>query len=170
MQWLSDERPPGLAWQLTGLAAWLTVTFVAALIGSVASLNAADFYEQLRRPDWAPPAAVFGPVWSLLYLMMGTAAWLVWREPTAGPYRKGLVLYGVQLAVNAAWSWLFFASQQGALAMLDIFVLWILVAMNVSAFWRIHRAAGLLMVPYLVWVGFAMLLNLAVWQWNPGLL
>jgi tryptophan-rich sensory protein len=154
--------------QALGLAAWLVVAFAAAAVGAVASVDAAQFYAQLSKPSWAPPAWLFGPVWSVLYALMGVAAWLVWRSP--GPKAGALGLFAAQLTANALWSWLFFAWHRGALAMVEILVLLALIFATVLAFRRISRAAALLLVPYLLWVGFASLLTWAVWRANPGLL
>ncbi len=106
--------PRSLSSQLLGLAAWLLAAFAAGALGAVASVDAASFYAQLSKPSWAPPAWVFGPVWSALYVLMGIAAWLVWRSP--GLKAVPLGLFSVQLVANALWSWLFFAWHRGALA------------------------------------------------------
>ena len=97
-----------------GLLEWLMLSVVAAAIGGLASVNAAEFYAQLNRPSWAPPASLFGPVWSVLYLMMGFAAWLVWKERGWNRSRNTLILYVVQLALNALWTWIFFVRHMGA--------------------------------------------------------
>lgn len=156
--------------QLVGLAGWLLVSFIAAAIGGAASVQAGPFYTQLVRPDWAPPPAIFGPVWSVLYALMGIAAWLVWRVGGIGAARSALTLFVGQLAFNALWSWLFFGWQRGALAFADILLLLVLIVATVIAFWRISPLAGALLTPYLVWVSFASALNYAVWQLNPLLL
>lgn len=149
---------------------WLTVAFAAAAVGAVASVQAASFYSQLVRPGWAPPAGVFGPVWSALYALMGVAAWLVWREPKEGGHALPLSLFVAQLAVNALWSWLFFAWHLGAAAFGDVLLLLALIAATIMAFWRVRPLAGMLLLPYLAWVGFASALTWAVWQRNPGVL
>ena len=156
--------------QLLALGGWLFVSFSAAAIGGVATANAGDFYQRLDRPDWAPSASVFGPVWTILYLLMGIAAWLVWRERGFSASRVALTLFVIQHAFNALWSWLFFAWQRGALAFGEIALLWILILATVIAFWRVRPLAGMLLLPYLIWVGFAAALNWVVWQRNPGLL
>ena len=156
--------------RLSGLLLWLSITALAAALGSIASLDAAEFYRQLMRPDWAPSAGVFGPVWTVLYLLMAIAAWLVWREREARNVVPALTLYVVQLAANALWSWLFFAWHRGLLAFADIVLLWLLIVATLVAFWRARRIAGLLLIPYLLWVTFAALLNLRVWQLNPAML
>jgi tryptophan-rich sensory protein len=156
--------------QVAGLVAWLIACFIAAAIGAAASIDAGPFYAQLARPDWAPPASLFGPVWTGLYLLMGIAAWLVWRVGGFRAARTALTLFLVQLALNALWSWLFFAWHRGGLALADIVVLWAAIAATLVAFWRIRPLAGALLVPYLLWVSFATALNLAVWRLNPQLL
>lgn len=158
---------PSLWTRLAGLSGWLLLTFAAAALGAVASVDAASFYAQLSKPAWAPPAALFGPVWSVLYLLMGVAAGLVWNSPP--PRRTALTLFGVQLAANALWSWLFFAWHQGALAAVEVLLLLLLIMLTVRAFWRSSRLGALLLTPYLAWVGFASALTWSVWLRNPGM-
>jgi len=150
------------------LIGWLLAAYAAGAVGAVASVDAASFYAQLNKPSWAPPAGVFGPVWSVLYALMGISAWLVGREP--GPKRTAFALFAAQLAANSLWSWLFFAWHRGALAAAEVLILLALIVATVIAFSRRSRAAALLLVPYLAWVGFASALTWAVWLRNPGLL
>jgi benzodiazapine receptor len=164
----SHNRSPRHPWW--GLAGWLAVTFIAAAAGSVASTQAPDFYAQLVRPSWAPPASLFGPVWSVLYTLMAVAAWLVWRVGGFAGARTALTLYLVQLVFNALWTWFFFAWQRGGLAFADIVLNALLVAATLAAFWRIRPLAGALLIPYLLWVTFAAALNYTIWQLNPQLL
>ena len=156
--------------QIIGLAGWLAVSFVTAAIGAVASIQASSFYLQLARPEWAPPANVFGPVWTVLYVLMAIAAWLVWRIGGFRAARTALILFLAQLAVNALWSWLFFGWHWGGLAFVDIGLLWVLIVATLVAFWRIRLLAGVLLIPYLLWVSFALALNYSVWQLNPQIL
>jgi translocator protein len=156
--------------QTIGLAGWLGIVFVAAAIGAAASIEASTFYAQLIRPAWAPPASAFGPVWSILYVLMGIAAWLVWRERNASHLGTALALFIVQLCANSLWSWLFFAWRNGALAFADVMVLLALIAITIAVFWRISRLAGVLMLPYLAWVCLASALTWSVWQGNPTVL
>lgn len=156
--------------QVVGLVGWLIVGFIAAGIGGAASIQAGPFYTQLVRPDWAPPASIFGPVWAVLYALMGIAAWLVWRVGGFRAAKSALTLFLVQLVLNALWSWLFFSWHLGALAFTDILLLWALIVATVTAFWRIRPLAGALLVPYLLWVSFASALNYSVWQLNPQVL
>lgn len=151
--------------QWLGLAGWLALVFVAAAIGAGASIHARGFYEALQRPGWAPPAWVFGPVWSVLYVMMGVAVWLAWR---AGAGRATLALFVAQLALNALWSCLFFGWHQGRWAFVDIVALELLIVATVIAFWRVRPLAAALLLPYLGWVTFASVLCYRVWRLNPG--
>ena len=153
-----------------GAALWVGLTFLTAALGGMASARAAQFYGALRLPEWAPPASVFGPVWSALYVVMALAAWLVWRHRHTVRGSSGLLLYGVALVPNALWSWLFFDWHLGVWALIDIGVLWLLVGLTVRAFWRVRPAFGLLMVPLWLWVSFAGVLNAVLWQTNPSLL
>lgn len=156
--------------QILGLVGWLAIGFATAATGAIASVQAAQFYAQLARPDWAPPAGVFGPVWSVLYVLMSVAAWLVWREGGWRAHPKTLALFLVQLVVNALWSWLFFAWHLGAAAFVDVCVLLLLIVATVAAFWRVRALAGVLLLPYLAWVAFAANLCYVVWQSNSFLL
>lgn len=156
--------------QLLGFAGWLILTFAAAAIGAVASAQAKTFYQELLRPEWAPPGWLFAPVWTALYLMMAIAAWLVWRNHGFRRAGGALTLFVVQLAANAVWTWLFFAWHQGALAFTEILVLWALIAGTIIAFRRLHALAAALLLPYLAWVTFACALTYSTWQLNPGIL
>ena len=156
--------------QILGLTGWLAVTSIAAVVGAFASVQAASFYGDLTRPSWAPPASWFGPVWSVLYVLMALAAWVVWRVPLEIRTRTPLVLFLVQLVANALWSWLFFAWRLGGLAFTDIVILLALIVATLFSFWRVNRLAGALLLPYVCWVSFAAALNWSVWQSNPALL
>ena len=155
--------------QLSGLAGWLFASFCTAAIGGAASINAGPLYQQMQRPDWAPPGAVFGPVWSVLYMLMAISAWLIWRNGGWRAARPALTLFMVQLIFNALWSWLFFGWRLGALSFADILLLWVLIVATLVSFWRISPLAGALLIPYLLWVSFASVLNWSIWQLNPQL-
>ena len=156
--------------QLLGLLAWLATAFTGAGIGAAASASAGSFYQQLARPDWAPPGWLFAPVWSVLYLSMALAAWLVWRVGGFRASAAALSLFLVQLAANALWTWLYFQFHLGALAFADIVLLDMLIIATTMAFARIRTLAAWLMLPYLAWVLFATALSFSTWQRNPGLL
>lgn len=151
------------------LAGWVLLTFCCAAIGAAGSITAKDFYAQLVRPEWAPPASVFGTVWTVLYLLMAVSAWRA-CAPDKGPRTLPVTVYLLQLAANTLWSWLFFAWHQGALASLCIAVLWPLIVLTMLLFGRRERLAALLLLPYLAWVSFAAALCYRTWQLNPGLL
>ncbi|HEX8605949.1 MAG TPA: TspO/MBR family protein, partial [Pseudoduganella sp.] len=151
-------------------AGWLLLTFATAALGAWASQDAPQFYAQLDKPAWAPPPGVFGPAWTVLYLLMAIAAWLVWRMRGFATAPRTLALFVVQLAANALWSWLFFAWHQGAVAFAEVLVLWALILATTVAFWKVRPLAGMLLLPYLAWVTFASALTFACWQRNPQLL
>lgn len=153
-----------------GLVAWLALTLLTGALGALASAGAADFYATLARPSWSPPASVFGPVWSTLYVLMGVAAWLVWRAGPRPEVRTAVAIFLVHLVVNALWSWLFFAWRLGALAFLGATLLTLSVAATMVVFRRVRPLAALLLVPYLAWVTFATLLTWSLWRANSGVL
>jgi len=162
--------PYSISKQVLGLLAWLLVCFAAAALGAMASVQAGDFYQALVRPAWAPPGWLFGPVWTVLYCLMAVSAWLVWRVQGFQAARMALLLFLIQLAVNALWTWLFFAWRLGALAFAEIIFLWVLIAATMVLFGRHHRGAAVLLLPYLAWVTLATGLTWAVWQNNPLIL
>jgi benzodiazapine receptor len=156
----STSRPLNLA----------SAPLAAAGLGAWASADAGTFYAELVRPAWAPPAWLFGPVWTLLYALMALAAWLVWRRGGSAGTRVALTLFVAQLVANALWSWLFFGWQLGALAFAEVLVLWALIVATVVAFQRVHVVAAALLYPYLAWTTFACALTFAVWRLNPTIL
>jgi tryptophan-rich sensory protein len=147
-----------------GLVLWVAVSMSAGLVGSQFMPGA--WYAGLAKPSWNPPSWVFAPVWSTLYVMMGVAAWLVWRKAGFSGARLPLVLFLVQLVLNALWSYLFFGAHRPDLAFADIVALWLVILATTVGFWRISTPAGVLLVPYLAWVGFASALNLQLWRLN----
>lgn len=148
----------------------IVATALAAAAGGIAAAPAPGFYESLVRPAWAPPAWLFGPAWTVLYSLMAIAAWMVWRARGWRWAQGALTLYGMQLVLNALWTWLFFAWRQGAWALAEVVVLWLTIAATAVAFGQVRRAAAVLLLPYLAWVGFATALTFAVWRMNPGVL
>jgi len=143
----------------------LVLVIIVAALGGIASADAAADYGMLAQPSWAPPSYLFGPVWSALYLLMAVAAWLVWR---ANPRwtNPAIIVYGVQLALNLLWSPLFFGLGWRGLALVDILLLDVAVAVTIAAFWKAHRAAAWMMLPYFGWILFATALNYSVWSLN----
>ncbi len=155
--------------QALGLLGWLLAAFAAAAVGGFASASAGAFYAELVRPSWAPPGWLFGPVWSVLYVLMGLSAWLVWRVSGFAGAKFALFVFALQLAANALWTWLFFVWHLGGLAFAEILLLWVLIAVTIGLFWRVSRLSAALLVPYLAWVSFASALTLSIWRLNPGL-
>jgi benzodiazapine receptor len=158
------------ATQALGLLGWVALCYATAALGGLASINAPAFYAQLAQPSWSPPPTVFGPAWSILFTLMAISAWLVWRRHGWQGAGKALALFCAQLVVNALWSWLFFAWQMGLPALVDAVLMWLLIAATIVAFWRLHRIAAVLLLPYLAWVSFAIALNAVLWRMNPALL
>jgi translocator protein len=152
--------------QILGLVGWLLASFAAAFVGSRYMPGA--WYEGLAKPAWTPPNAVFAPVWTVLYLLMAVAAWLVWRRAGFAGAGLALSLFIAQLGLNALWSYLFFGAHRPGLALAEVVTLWLTILLVTILFWREARPAGALMLPYVVWVGFASCLNLALWWLNRG--
>jgi len=147
-----------------GLAVWLVVSFSAAAVGS--GFMPGEWYAQLNKPAWNPPSWLFGPVWTVLYVMMALAAWLVWRRGGFAAQRRPLVLFFSQLGLNALWSPLFFGLRNPALAFVEILLLWCAILATLLAFWKVRSLAGILLAPYLAWVSFAAFLNFTLWRMN----
>ncbi|KAB2588107.1 TspO/MBR family protein [Streptomyces arboris] len=143
----------------------LALCYGVAAAGAVATGDAGSTYAALDRPVWAPPGWLFGPVWTVLYGMIAVAGWLVTRRPGPGR-RPALAAWGVQLALNALWTPLFFAAEQYGLAFLDIALLLAAVVATALLSARVDRRAAWLLAPYLLWVGYAAALNLALWLTN----
>jgi len=156
--------------QFFGLVAWLLVAYSAAAIGGIASVSAGSFYAQLVRPAWAPPPYIFGPVWMTLYTLMGIASWLVWRVGGFAAASSALTLFLLQLASNALWTWLFFRWRHGAAAFVDVVLLFALIVATIVSFRRVSAPAGILLIPYLLWVAFASVLTYSLWHMNPRIL
>lgn len=160
-----SRTPPNHPW--VGLIFFLVVCFAAAVIGSAATTPKIDgWYAALVKPTWNPPDWVFGPVWSVLYLAMGVAAWLVWRQGGIVGGKGPLTLFGVQLGLNVLWSGLFFGLESPGLAFAEILLLWAAIAATMTTFWFRSRIASVLLMPYLAWVSFAAILNFAIWRLN----
>lgn len=148
-----------------GLAAFLVLSFGAGALGGMAVPSAfPGFYPSLQKPAWTPPVFVYGPVWTLLYALMSAAGWHAWRR---GHARLPPLLFLLQLALNVAWPWLFFAAQQLGLALVVATLLWLAVLALIAACWRVSPLAAKLLLPYLAWLSLVWPLNLAIWRMNP---
>lgn len=149
--------------RLPSLIVFLLLTLATALVASQFLPDA--WYAALQKPAFNPPNWVFPPAWSVLYVLMAIAAWRVWKRDGLS---AAIALWAVQLLFNAAWMWLFFGLHRPDMALVDIAILLVLIAVLTFAFWRRDRWAGGLLVPYVAWVVFAAALNHALWQLNPA--
>ncbi|WP_138430035.1 TspO/MBR family protein [Fodinibius saliphilus] len=149
---------------IIGLISWIIICSMAGIFG--AQFEPGTWYEILQKPTWTPPNWVFPVVWPILYMMMGTAAWLLWKRETVSVRDHAFTWFFVQLVLNALWSWLFFGMHLIGTALAEIFLLWIAIIFTILLFWRQKQIAGLLLLPYLGWVSYASALNFAIWQLN----
>jgi tryptophan-rich sensory protein len=148
-----------------GLVAWLVACVGGgALVGVATAGGDSAWYRELAKPAWTPPSALFAPVWTTLYALMAVAAWRVWREGGWPAHGSPLALFLAQLALNFAWSFLFFGLQRVDWALAEILLLWLLIALTLRPFAAIERAAAWLLLPYLAWVTFAAALNGAIYR------
>jgi tryptophan-rich sensory protein len=146
-----------------GLAGFGVAVTVAALIGVLGVAGTTAEYQSLEQPAWAPPSWLFGPVWTVLYVMIAVSGWLVWRRTG---WTTALSVYAVQLVLNAVWTPIFFGFGEYGLALADIVVLWFLIGATVWLFRPVSRAAAALLIPYWAWVSFATALNAWIWAHN----
>lgn len=146
----------------------LAVTFSAPLIASFVTAPAgSEWYANLNKPSFTPPGWIFGPVWTVLYILMAVSAGLVWHKGLAGPIvRMALAFYLLQLVLNGLWMPLFFGVRMPLLAFIDIVLLWAAIILTILAFARVSRYAAMLMLPYLAWTSFAAVLNFSLWYLN----
>jgi tryptophan-rich sensory protein len=157
------STPPTKLRSGLALVGFIVITFCAPLL-SVGSMPG-EWYAALIKPEWNPPAWLFGPAWTLLYTLMAVAAWLVWKRVG---FSRPLAFYFVQLALNAAWTPIFFGAHQLGWALAEIVVLWLAILLTLLSFRRVSPAAGWLFMPYLAWVSFATFLNFTLWRLNPS--
>lgn len=151
-------------WRWLGLVGWLALCLLVE--GSGVAFLPGRWYAHLQKASWTPPSYLFAPIWTVMYVLMGIAAWLVWRE---GGFRKQawpLCLFLLQLALNGAWSFLCFGAHQLALSVVDMLLLWLVLFFTLRLFFAINRTAGWLMLIYLLWVSFAASLNIELWRLN----
>jgi tryptophan-rich sensory protein len=157
---------------------WKRIAKIVAAVGVCLLAGAAGglftspaipgWYAALQKPAFNPPNWIFGPVWTALYIMMGVAAFLVWDRGWRRPgVRHALAVFAAQLVLNVLWSALFFGARSPAAALVDIFALWLGILASIILFARVSKAGAVLMVPYLLWVSFAAVLNVAIVALNP---
>lgn len=149
------------------LLQFLLASFGAGFVGTFATQRGLEFwYQTLNKPSWNPPNWLFAPVWTILYALMGVAAWQVWESHEC-PRKPALTLFYVQLVFNALWTWLFFGWQRLAPAFGEIVLLWVAILVTMIWFFKVRRSAGWMLTPYVAWVTFAACLNFAIWRLNP---
>ena len=141
---------------------------LAGIIGSFFTFTAIDsWYATLIKPEFNPPNWVFGPVWTLLYTLMGISLYIIWKKYEEGKDAKpALTIFSVQWALNALWSILFFGLQSPLYGLIGIIPLWISIALMIKSYYPLSRNAALLQIPYLLWVSFATILNASIWMLN----
>lgn len=147
-----------------GLLGWIAICFTAAAIGAFFEPGA--WYEALNKPAWTPPNWVFPIVWPILYLMMAVSAWIIWKDLGIKQASEELRWFGIQLALNATWSWLFFGEHLIGTALGEILLLWVAILFTLMLFWKKSKTAGWLLLPYLMWVTYASALNYTIFQIN----
>lgn len=146
---------------------FLFVTFLAAFVGNFFTAPSIQgWYVALEKPSFSPPNWLFGPAWTILYFLMAVSAFLVWQERESPQRKKALTFYFIQLALNSLWSIIFFGWYNLGLAFVEIIFLWLFILLTLISFYRIKKLAGILFIPYLIWVSFASILNFAIWQLN----
>jgi translocator protein len=146
----------------------LAVCYAAAWVGSAVTRPAINnWYAHLAKPSWRPPNWAFAPAWTIIFTLMAFAAWIVWNRHETLFVIPALCLFGIQLALNMAWSAIFFGLRRPGLAVIEIACLWVAILVTLIQFWRIAPLAGWLLIPYLAWVAFAMILNFTIWRMNP---
>lgn len=157
------------------MANWIKL-IIALLLPQLAGLGGmlftdtgeSSWYQELEKPSWNPPGWVFGPVWTALYIMMGIAFYLVWKSENVSKQLKStaMIFWVVQLVLNFFWTIIFFGAQSPPFAFIEIIVLWLTILVTIILFMRVHKTAGWLMVPYIVWVSFATVLTYTIYQLN----
>lgn len=148
----------------SGLIVWILAVAAVSTFG--AQFMPGAWYQALAKPSFTPPSWVFGPVWTALYLMMAVAAWLVWLQFGFRKAKIGLSLFIGQLVLNGLWSWLFFGQHWLGVASLEIVVLWLMILATIISFWKLRPLSAYLLIPYLLWVGYASVLTITIWRLN----
>jgi tryptophan-rich sensory protein len=152
-----------------GLAAFLLGCAGVSLVGAaITATSVGDWYQTIAKPSFNPPDWLFAPIWTTIYILIAVAGWRAWPQAGTAMVSGAFAVYVAQLALNIGWSFLFFGLQKIGLALIEIVVLLAAIAVNIVLFWRLDRWAGVLLVPYLVWVAFATVLTAAIWRLNAN--
>jgi benzodiazapine receptor len=155
--------------RLSKLITFIVCMIIPVMVGGIAGIVTTEsngWYTRLSKPFFNPPDFIFGPIWTVLYLLMGISLYLIWQAPKNRRRKRALYVFSIQLILNFAWSFIFFYYHQILLALLGIALLWISIVVMIMVFYRINKAAADLQVPYLIWVSFAAVLNAAIWLLN----
>lgn len=150
--------------KIIGLVVWILICFIPAIIG--AQFGPGEWYQDLAKPQWNPPNWIFGPVWTLLYILMGISVWIIWKDYGLKTAAIPIGFFIFQLVLNALWSWFFFGLENVGLAFVDILALWTFILITLILFWKLNTWSGVMLVPYIAWVSFATVLNYNIWQLN----
>ena len=154
--------------EILKLGVSILINLLAGFIGSIfTNRQIPTWYESLKKPSFSPPNWLFGPVWTALFILMGISLFLVWRKGISQPSVKiALIIFGVQLLLNILWSFLFFAQRAPLAGFIEIILLWIMILITILVFYPISKTAALLLLPYILWVSFASILNFSLWRLN----
>jgi len=147
----------------------IVVCQIAGVLGSLFTYpSIPTWYATLKKPGFTPPSWLFAPVWTILFALMGISAYLVWNKGLENKeVKRSLLIFSIQLVLNVLWSFLFFGLESPFYAFMEIILLWFAIALTILNFFKISRSAGLLLLPYIFWVSFAMILNFYIWKLNP---
>ena len=162
-----DKYTPKKHWDIPGLCLFISLCLLVSGLGGAITSNTVDtWYQGINKPSFNPPDWVFAPIWITLYVLMGIAAWRIWRKSSPKKIVIPLAVFSIQLALNLIWSFLFFGIQRIDLALFEIVTLLIVIIANTVLFWRVDRLAGIFLIPYIAWVTYAMILNASIWILN----
>jgi len=151
---------------ILALLLFIIIVFNAAFVAN--RFRPGAWYKGLQKPSWTPPNWLFPTVWTVLYILIAVSGWLVWRETSVKAALFPLIIYLGQLILNALWTWFFFGLHKPGLAFLDIVALWFFIVFTIILFWPFSKLAGILLLPYLLWITFAATLNYCVWKMNSS--
>lgn len=152
---------------ILALIFFLFITFLAAFVGNYFTMpSIPTWYASLNKPSFSPPNWLFGPVWTILYVLMAVSAFLIWQKGENSQAKKALTFYFIQLTLNTLWSIIFFGWHNLGLAFAEIVFLWFFILLTMINFYKVKKLTGILFIPYILWVSFAAILNFAIWQLN----
>jgi tryptophan-rich sensory protein len=152
------------------IGAFLLLLIIPLAVGGISGLFTVSaipgWYQTIQKPSWNPPNWVFGPVWTTLYALMGIAMYLIWIQPRTEQRQRALYLNAAQLILNFFWSLIFFNLHAIGWALIEIIILWVMIVQTMFAYDRVYKPAAWLLLPYIVWVTFATILNGTIWWLN----